>query len=140
MVFALDSYHEEVEHLVLVRATNLAFEARMPGHANELVPGTGPKKIESYGPWGKGTYDGFTIGFQKRMSHRFTLQANYTFTHAIDNVINSTLASEIQTAEGVNFLPISGLTGSVVGSVPLVTDANTGQTNANCAFINSNTN
>jgi len=36
-----------------------------PGFGNELVPGTGPKKIESYGPWGQGTYDGFTVGFQK---------------------------------------------------------------------------
>jgi len=140
MVFTFDYYHKDIDHILTVRATNLAFEARMPGFANELVPGTGPKKIESYGPWGHGTYDGFTIGFQKRMSHHFTLQANYTFTHAIDNVINSTLASEIQTGEGVNFLAISGLTDSFLGIVPLVTDANTGQTNANGAFINSNGN
>jgi hypothetical protein len=109
----------------------------MPGHSNELVPGTGPKRIESFGPWGAGTYDAFTIGFQKRMSHRFTIQANYTFTHAIDNVLNSTLTSEIQTGEGVNFLAIAGLSDSFVGVVPQVTDANTGQTNATGAFINS---
>jgi Carboxypeptidase regulatory-like domain/TonB-dependent Receptor Plug Domain/TonB dependent receptor len=140
MVFTFDYYHKNIEDILTVRATNLAFEARMPGHSNELVPGTGPKKIESYGPWGKGTYDGFTIGFQKRMSDHFTLQANYTFAHAIDNVINSTLASEIQTGLGVNFLAISGLTDSYVGNVPLVTDANSGQTNANGAFVNTNGN
>lgn len=51
----------------------------------------------------------FTIGLQKRMSRRFSLQANYTFTHAIDDVLNSTLASEIQNGEGVNLLAIVGL-------------------------------
>lgn len=40
-----------------------------------------------------------TLGLQKRMSRRFSLQANYTFTHAIDDVLNSTLASEIQNGE-----------------------------------------
>jgi outer membrane receptor for ferrienterochelin and colicin len=130
MVFTFDYYHKNIEDILTVRATNLAFEARVPGFGNELVPGTGPKKIESYGPWGKGTYDGFTIGFQKRMSHHFTLQANYTFAHAIDNVINSTLASEIQSGEGVNFLAINGLTDSFVGVPPVVTDP--GDPSANC--------
>ena len=137
MVLTLDYYHKDIEDITTVRATNLAFEARMPGFSNELIPGTGPKRIESYGPWGAGTYDGFTIGFQKRMSHHFTVQASYTYTHATDDVLNSTLASESQTGEGVNFLAISGLSDSYVGTVPVVTDANTGQTNAKGAFINS---
>jgi Carboxypeptidase regulatory-like domain/TonB dependent receptor/TonB-dependent Receptor Plug Domain len=137
MVVTADYYHKNIEDITTVRATNLAFEARMPGHANELVPGTGPKRIESFGPWGSGDYNGFTIGFQKRMTHNFTVQASYTFAHANDDVLNSTLASEIQNGEGVNFLAINGLSDSFVGKVPLVTDANTGQTNANGPFINS---
>lgn len=137
MVFTFDYYHKDIKDILTVRATNLAFEARMPDHGNELVPGTGPKRIESFGPWGEGTYDGFTIGFQKRMSHRFTMQANYTFTHAIDNVLNSTLTSEIQNGEGVNFLAIAGLSDSFVGRVPTVTDDVTGQSNADGPFINS---
>ena len=108
-VITFDYYHKDIKHITTIRATNLAFEARLDGFGNELVPGTGPKRIESFGPWGGGTYDGFTIGFQKRMSNRFTLQANYTFAHAIDDVFGSTLTSEIQTGEGVNFLAISGL-------------------------------
>jgi hypothetical protein len=140
MVFTFDYYHKDIQHILTVRATNLAFEARMPGHSNQLVPGTGPKKIESFGPWGAGTYDGFTIGFQKRMSHRFTLQANYTFTHAVDDVLNSTLVSEVQSGLGVNFLAIAGLSDSFVGTVPAVTDAVSGQTNASGPFINSNGN
>jgi outer membrane receptor protein involved in Fe transport len=137
MVATFDYYHKNINNITTVRATNLAFEARMDGFANELVPGTGPKRIESFGPWGSGTYDGFTIGLQKRMTHRVTVHASYTYAHAIDDVLNPTLASEIQTGEGVNFLAISGLSDSYVGRVPPVTDANTGQTNANGAFINS---
>ncbi len=139
MVLTFDYYHKDIADITTVRATNLAFEARMPDHGNELV-GTNPKRIESYGPWGAGTYDGFTIGFQKRFSHSFTIQANYTFAHANDDVINSTLASEIQNGEGVNFLAIAGLSDSYVGRVPLVTDDVTGQTNASGPFINSNFN
>jgi outer membrane receptor protein involved in Fe transport len=146
MVVTFDYYHKNIDDILTVRATNLAFEARIPGFGNELVPGTGPTRIEAYGPWGKGTYDGFTIGFVKRMSHHFTVQTNYTFAHAIDNVINSTLASEIQTGEGVNFLAISGLTDSFVGVPPVVTDPgdpSTGcpsQTNASHSFIACNGN
>jgi len=137
MVITADYYHKDIKDILTVRATNLAFEARMPGHTNQLVPGTGPKKIESFGPWGGGTYDGFTLGFQKRMSHRFTLQANYTFTHATDDVLNSTLVSEVQSGLGVNFLAIAGLSDSFVGTVPTVTDSKTGKTNANGPFVNS---
>jgi outer membrane receptor protein involved in Fe transport len=145
-VVTFDYYHKNIDDILTVRATNLAFEARIPGFGNELVPGTGDKRIEAYGPWGKGTYDGFTIGFQKRMSHHFTIQANYTFAHAIDNVINSTLASEIQSGEGVNFLAISGLTDSFVGTPPVVTDPGDpssgcpSQTNATHSFIACNGN
>jgi hypothetical protein len=74
------------------------------------------------------------------MSQHFTLQANYTFVHANDDVLNSTLASEIQNGEGVNFLAIAGLSDSYVGIVPTVTDSVTGQTNATGSFINSNLN
>lgn len=140
MVVTFDYYHKDIADITTVRATNLAFEARMPGHGNELVPGTGPKRIESFGPWGAGTYDGFTIGFVKRMSQHFTLQANYTFAHATDDVLNSTLVSEVQNGMGINFLAIAGLTDSYVGLVPQVTDAVSGQSNANGAFINSNLN
>jgi hypothetical protein len=137
MVVTADYFHKDIRDITTIRATNLAFEARLDGFANELVPGTGPKRIESFGPWGSGTYDGFTVGFQKRMSRHFTVQASYTYAHAVDDVLNSTLASEIQTGEGVNFLAISGLSDSFVGKVPTVTDPDTGQTNTSSAFIDS---
>jgi hypothetical protein len=140
MVLTFDYYHKDIDDITTVRTTNLAFEARMPGFANELVPGTGKFRIASFGPWGAGTYDGFTVGFKKRMSQHFALEANYTYTHANDDVINSTLTSEVQNGEGVNFLPGAGLSDSYVGIVPLVTDSVTGQTNKNGPFINSNLN
>jgi hypothetical protein len=52
-------------------------------------------------------------------------------------VLNSTLQSEVQDQSGLGFVSLYGLSDSYVGRVPLVTDANTGQTNANGAFINS---
>src|SRR2546427_8664606 len=53
-----------------------------------------------------------------------------TPSHTVStNVLNSTLTSEIQNGEGVNFLAIAGLSDSFVGKVPVVTDGN-GQTNA----------
>jgi outer membrane receptor protein involved in Fe transport len=137
MVITFDYYHKDIVDITTVRATNLAFQARMPGDTDELVPGTGATKIESYGPWGAGTYNGFTLGLQKRMSRRFTVQASYTYVHATDDVLNSTLQSEVQSLSGTGFLAIYGLSDSYVGRVPLVTDANTGQTNANGPFINS---
>src|SRR3984885_9542368 len=48
MVVTFDYSHKNIDDILTVRATNLAFEARIPGFGNELVPGTGPKKIESY--------------------------------------------------------------------------------------------
>jgi len=134
-VFTADYYHKDIIDVLTVRTTNLEFDARMPDTPGRLIPGTGNKTV-SFGPWGAGTYDGFTLGMQKRMSHHFTIQANYTFAHAIDNVLNSTLTSEIQTGQGVNFLANAGLSDSYVGLVPLVTDSD-GRTNANGAFINS---
>jgi hypothetical protein len=78
------------------------------------------------------------------MSHHFTLQANYTYAHAIDNVISSTLTSEIQTGQGVNFLALAGLSDSFVGKVPTVTDPGNSasgcpsRSNADAAFIACN--
>jgi outer membrane receptor for ferrienterochelin and colicin len=137
MVITFDYYHKDITDITTVRATNLAFQARMPGDTDELVPGTGNTKIESYGPWGAGTYNGFTLGIQKKMSKHFTVQASYTYTHATDDVLNSTLQSEVQSQSGTGFLAIYGLSDSYVGRVPLVTDSTTGQTNANGPFINS---
>jgi hypothetical protein len=113
---------------------------RIPGHAGELVPGTGSRLIFGYGPWYQGTYDALTIGLRKRLSKRFTLDANYTWTHEIDNDLNSNFISDLQTGLGAGFAASNGPTDSFVGMTALVTDPKTGQTNANGPFTASNGN
>jgi len=141
LVIQADYHHREIRNMLGVRTTNLAFAARLPGHTGELQPGTGPRPILSYGPWYRGTYDGISFGFRKRMSRGFTAQAFYTWANAFDNALNSSLISEVQTtSRGAGFLGANGPTDSFIGIPPIVTDPVTGQTNAAGSFIASNGN
>jgi len=135
-----DYYHRDIRNMLGVRTTNLAFEARMPGHAGELQPGTGTRPILSYGPWYQGRFDAISVGMRKRMSKRFTMEAFYTWAGAIDNSLRSSFVSDVQTGLGAGVLGGRGPTDSFVGVPPLVTDPATGQTNANGRFIASNGN
>ena len=139
MVLVVDYYHKNIDHILGVRDSNLAFEARIPGHTGETLPAGSPL-VFGYGPWYHGTYDAVTLGFQKRMSKRFTLDANYTWTHEIDNALNSSFVSDVQTGLGAGFTDINGPTDSFVGMTTLVTDPATGQTNASGPFLASNGN
>jgi Carboxypeptidase regulatory-like domain/TonB dependent receptor/TonB-dependent Receptor Plug Domain len=139
LVIEVDYYHKNIDHILGVRDTNLAFEARAPGHTGETVPAGSPL-VFGYGPWLHGTYDALTFGFRKRMNKRFTLDANYTWTHEIDNALNSSFISDLQTSFGAGFTDINGPTDSFVGMTTLVTDSATGQTNANGPFLASNGN
>jgi hypothetical protein len=135
----LDYYHKRINNILGVRDTNLAFEARMPGHTSETVP-TGSPLTFGYGPWFHGTYDAVALGFTKRMSKSFTLDANYTWTHETDNALNSSFVSDLQTNLGAGFAAATGPTDSFVGMTTLVTDPITGQTNASGLFKASNGN
>ena len=140
LVIQADYHHRDIRDILGVRTTNLAFEARIPGHTGELQPGTGTRPVLSYGPWYEGRYDAITIGIRKRMNRRFSVDAFYTWTNAVDNAFNSSLASEIQTGLGAGSLAVKGPTDSFVGIPTLVKDPVTGQTNANGSFIASNGN
>jgi hypothetical protein len=135
----LDYYHKSIDNILGVRDTNLAFEARIPGHTKETVP-AGSQLIFGYGPWLHGTYDAVSLGFNKRMSKLFTLEVNYTWTHETDNALNSNFVSDLQTNFGAGLAATAGPTDSFVGVTTLVTDPRTGQTNANGPFIASNGN
>jgi outer membrane receptor protein involved in Fe transport len=140
MVLEVDYYHKNINHILGVRDTNLAFEARIPTHTGETVPAGSPL-VFGYGPWLHGTYDALTFGVRKRMSRRFTLDANYTWTHEIDNALNSSFISDVQTAgSGAGFTDLNGPTDSFVGMTTVVTDPVSGQTNANGPFLASNGN
>jgi signal transduction histidine kinase/DNA-binding LytR/AlgR family response regulator len=140
LVVQADYYHRDIRDMLGVRTSNLAFEARMPGHSGQLQPGTGNLPILSYGSWYQGRYDGVTIGMRRRMSKRFTLEAFYSWVNAVDNALNSSFVSEVQSGRGAGFLGSYGPTDSFVGTVPMVTDPVTGRTNANGAFLASNGN
>jgi hypothetical protein len=67
-------------------------------------------------------YDGFVIGFTKRLARRFTLSGNYAFADETDNQL------------GINSLPSD----SFVGIAPIVTESGTGRTNQNSSFVRAN--
>src|ERR1700674_4891436 len=135
-----DYFYKDIRNILGVRLTNLAFEARMPGHAGETLPGTGDQPINTYGPWYSGNYNAVVIGLRKQMSARFTLDVNYTYAHAIDNLLGSSLNSNVQTGLGIRLTAFGSTSDSFVGVPPVVTDPVTWQTNANGSFIASNGN
>jgi hypothetical protein len=139
MATQLDYYHKSIDNILGVRDANLAFEARIPGHTGETTP-AGSRLTFGYGPWFHGTYDAVTLGFGKRMGRRFTLEANYTWTHEIDNALHSSFVSDLQTSLGAAFTDVNGPTDSFVGTTTPVKDPITGRTNARRPFTASNGN
>ena len=139
MAIQFDYFHKSIDNILGVRDTNLAFEARIPGHTNETVPVGSPLTF-GYGPWFHGTYDAMTVQLRKRLARRFTLNASYTWTHEIDDALHSSLVSDLQTGLGAAFTDANGPTDSFVGMATLVTDPISGQTNAGGAFTASNGN
>jgi outer membrane receptor protein involved in Fe transport len=139
-VIQVDYHHRDIRSMLGVRTANLAFEARMPGRSGQLQPGTGTLPILSYGPWYHGRYDAASIGLRQRLSRGVFFEAFYTWAHAVDNALNSSFVSEVQTGRGAGSLGSLGPTDSFVGVPPLVIDPVTRQTNANGSFIASNGN
>jgi hypothetical protein len=139
MAIQFDYFHKSIDNILGVRDTNLAFEARVPGHTGETMPVGSPLTF-GYGPWFHGTYDAVTVQFRKRLTKRFTLDASYTWTHEIDNALHSSLVSDLQTGLGAAFTVANGPTDSFVGMATQVTDPITGQTNARGAFMAGNGN
>ena len=135
-----DYFYKDIRNILGVRLTNLAFEARMPGLAGETVPGTGDQPINTYGPWYSGNYNAVVVGLRKQITRRFMFDMNYTYAHAIDNLLSSSLYSNVQTGLGVRLTAFNSTTDSFVGIPPVVTDPVTRQTNANGPFIASNGN
>jgi hypothetical protein len=74
------------------------------------------------------------------MTGRFLFEANYTYAHAVDDLLASTLVSNVQTGLGIRLTAFGSTTDSFIGVPPVVTDPNTGQSNSNGSFIASNGN
>jgi hypothetical protein len=129
-VVQLDYHHRDFENLLGERYTNLAFESRLVGFPTFEGDGVG---ILGYGPWFEGSYDALSFGVTKRFSHGFSLSAYYTYTDAVDNMINFQLGGDISVPGGGS-LPSD----SFVGTPPVVTDPVTGETNENGGFYANN--
>jgi hypothetical protein len=135
-----DFFHRDIRSILGVRAANLAFEARLPGNLGQTIAGSGDQIINSYGPWFSGYYDAVIAGFRKQMGKRLLLRADYTYAHAVDNLANSSLNTDVQTGGGVRLTGLGGPSDSFIGVSPVVTDPATGQSNAKGPFIASNGN
>ncbi len=120
MVVELDYYHRDIRDLLGVRKSNLAFQSRVVGRT--FLPPFTTGEIQTFGPFYEGTYDALIVNFNKRLSRRFLLGANYTFANATDN------------SRGINSLPSD----SFIGTVPVVTQGS--NSNQNGSFIATNGN
>ncbi|MBA3714536.1 MAG: TonB-dependent receptor, partial [Pyrinomonadaceae bacterium] len=124
MVVEVDYYHRNIRNLLGVRASNLAFRARVAGSERSFDPAGATAQIVTFGPFYEGKYDALIVNFNKRFSRRFLLGANYTFAKATDN------------SAGIFAFPSD----SFIGTVPEVTERGTGTTNANGSFTSTNGN
>lgn len=132
----LDLHYREMRNILGVRETNLEFVSRIPGSERTYQDGAGVG-VRGFGPWFEGEYKAATVGYTKRLSNRFSLSAHYTYTDAVDNLVSGQLGNGAlsgPTATG------SAPTDSFVGTVPVVTDPTTGQTNENGSFTAGNGN
>jgi hypothetical protein len=124
MVVEADYYHRDIRNILGPRLSNLSYESRLPGKNRTFLAPFTRGAITTFGPFYKGKYDALVINFNKRLSHRYILGANYTFARATDNSL------------GV----LSRPSDNFIGTVPVVTEAATGKTNANGSFTAANGN
>lgn len=122
MVIEADYFHRDIRNLLGIRKSNLAFQSRVTGRT--FLPPFTAGEIETFGPFYKGVYDGLILDFNKRLSRRFQLGANYTFAHATDNSL------------GINTNPSDNF----IGIVPVVSSTENGvlMTNANGSYVRAN--
>ena len=130
-VFSVDYYHKDINDILGVRQTNLAFASRI--HNDSTVP-----FVNGFGPWYGGTYNGGILSFEKRLSKRYTLGGSYAYVSENDDALSSNLSTDA--LGGGNGFP----TDSFRGIVPVVTDPGTAgcapKTNATAAFFACNGN
>jgi hypothetical protein len=97
LVVGANYVHRRIKDILGVRITNLDQESRVVG--SPITTDGGPLK-RTYGPWYDGKYDALILLVNKRFSHRFQIQANYTYAAATDNLLNSNFAVGIATQGG----------------------------------------
>ncbi len=84
-----------------VRITNLSPASAAAG--TPITTDGGPLR-RTYGPWFDGKYQALILTLNKRFSHRFEGQANYTYAKATDDLLNANLGLGIL-AQGGGAVP-----------------------------------
>jgi len=87
-----------------------------------LEPPRAGAPVRTFGPFLKGKYDSLILNFNSRFGRRFVVGSSYAYSKATDNSLGIT----VQASD------------SFVGTVPVVTEASTGNTNANGSFTAAN--
>ena len=131
IVITADYHHREMRNLLGVRISNLAFRSRVAGIGRSFDAPNTAGEIRTFGPFFEGKYDGLILGFNKRLSNRYMIGANYTYAKATDNSLG------IFTNGTDQFIGIA----PVVVEPCLATNPTcTPQTNANASFVSRNGN
>ena len=120
VVIEADYYHRNMNNLLGVRETNIAFSSR--ASSRSFLPPFSAGPIQTFGPWYEGTYDGIVISGTRRFARHFTLSGSYAFADETDNQL------------GITSLPSD----SFVGIAPLVVETGTGRTNETSSFVRAN--
>jgi hypothetical protein len=131
IVIAADYYHREMRNLLGVRISNLAFRSRVAGIGRSFDAPNPTGEIRTFGPFFEGKYDGLVLSFNKRLSNRYMIGANYTYAKATDNSLG------IFTNGTDQFIGIAPV---VVEPCPTSNPTCTPQTNANGSFVSRNGN
>jgi len=97
LAMSLTYVHRDIRDILGLQLTNLAFESRTVGAP--ITTDGGPLQ-RTYGSYYDGKYDGFIVAIDKRFRNRYQVQANYTYSKATDNLLNSNLGMGIATQGG----------------------------------------
>jgi len=97
LAMSMTYVHREIRDILGLRLTNLAFQSRTVGAP--ITTDGGPLQ-RTYGSFYDGKYDGFIVAIDKRFRNRYQVQANYTYSKATDNLLNSNLGMGIATQGG----------------------------------------
>ena len=64
-----------------------------------------------YGPWYSGHYQALVAGLRTRTNGRYLFEATYIFAHAVDNLLNASLHSDVGAVDTIG----GGPTDSFIG-------------------------
>lgn len=126
MVIEADYFHREMNNLLGVRLSNLAFRSRVTGRSFD-PPGS--PELPTFGPFFAGRYDALVISLNKRLSNRYLFGASYTYAKATDNSLG------IGTAPTDQFIGIAPVVVDPPRAATATRPAYAGATNASGSYV-----